>query len=119
MFVINYSKDILYLVLAFCVLWLTFFITWLVYYLVAAARQLYRASQIVKEQTSEVAGIIKKIKLAIELPTSIISLLIEGFKKIAELGVDVMGKRDGSKQTNRRKNSQDKPKNEKEQEDIF
>lgn len=93
MFLVNYSKDILFLVLAFSVLWLTFFLTWLIYYLVAAARQLHKASQVVKEQVDEVAGVIKKIKNALEMPTSIISLVFEGLKKIAELGVETVAQK--------------------------
>lgn len=97
MFFIDYSKDILYLVLAFCVLWITFFITWLIYYLVSAARQLHRASQAIKQQIEEVANVIKKIRLAIELPASVIGLAVEGFKKIAEMGLEVMSKNKAEK----------------------
>lgn len=111
MFLVNYSKDILFLVLAFSVLWLTFFLSWLIYYLVAAARQLHKASQVVKEQADEVAGAIKKIKSALEMPTSIIALVFEGLKKIAELGVETVANKMSGQKLNKRKNGPDKEKN--------
>jgi hypothetical protein len=110
MFLVNYSKDILYLVLAFCVLWLTFFLTWLVYYLISAARQLHKAAQIIKEQTEEVAGFVRKVKMAIEIPTSIIGLLLEGLKKITEYGFDTAEKVKKSQKSKKEKNGLDKAK---------
>jgi len=35
---IESSKDLLYIVLAFCLLWLTVFLSWLLYYLIAIVR---------------------------------------------------------------------------------
>ncbi len=98
------------MVLAFCVLWLTFFLTWFIYYLVSTARQLHKAAQVIKDQADELAGVLKKIRLAIELPSSIISLLIEGFKKIAELGVDTFGKDKSDRKKTKKKNGLDKTK---------
>ncbi len=43
---IETSKDILYLVIAFCVLWVTVFLCWMLYYL---TRILKNANQIVEE----------------------------------------------------------------------
>jgi uncharacterized protein YoxC len=43
---IESSKDILYLVIAFCVLWVTVFLCWMLYYV---ARILKNANQIVEE----------------------------------------------------------------------
>ena len=40
------SKDILYLVIAFCILWVTVFLCWMFYYM---ARILRNASQIIEE----------------------------------------------------------------------
>ena len=119
MFFINYSKDILYLVLAVCALWLTFFLTWLIYYLVTAARQLHQAAQIIKKQIEDVAGVIKKIKLAVELPTSIFGLVIEGLKKIAEMGLNVMSDKPDRTKRHKKKNGLTKPKNEEKNENIF
>ncbi len=119
MFLINYSQDILYLVLAVCALWLTFFLTWLIYHLVAAARQLHKAAQIIKTQIDEIAAVIKKIKLAVALPTSIFGLVIEGLKKIAELGLNVMSDKSNQTKERRRKSGSTKPKNKEKNGTIF
>lgn len=119
MFLINYSKDILYLVLAFCVLWLTFFLAWLVYYLVASARQIHKATQMVKNEVEQISGIIHKIKTAIEIPSSIIVLIIEGLKKIAEMGVEAFKENKSSSRSKKAKNGLGKEKNTEENEPIF
>jgi hypothetical protein len=119
MFFINYSKDILYLVLAFCVLWLTFFLAWLVYYLVASARQIHKATQMVKNEVEQISGIIHKIRSAFELPSSIIALIIEGLKKIAEMGVEAFKENRSNSRPKREKNGLDKEKNTENQGPIF
>ncbi|NCN25471.1 hypothetical protein COT94_02190 [Candidatus Falkowbacteria bacterium CG10_big_fil_rev_8_21_14_0_10_37_14] len=62
MFLINYSQDILFVVLAFAVLWLTVFITWLMYYLIMSAKEIYRAARSVKEQVDEMEKMITSFK---------------------------------------------------------
>jgi len=93
MFLVNYSKDILYLVLAFSVLWLTFFLTWLIYQLVATVSQLRKAAVTLKEQVDHVAKLVGRIKAAFELPSSMIALFFEGLKKVIEMGSGAMEKK--------------------------
>lgn len=119
MFLINYSKDILYLVLAFCVLWLTFFLAWLVYYLVASARQLHKATKMVKDEVEKISGLIYKIRTAIEIPSSIVALIIEGLKKIAEMGVEAFKESKTTSRSKRTKNGLDNDKNTDNREPIF
>jgi hypothetical protein len=119
MFLINYSKDILYLVLAFCVLWLTFFLAWLVYYLVASARQIHKATQMVKNEVEQISDIIHKIRAAFELPSSIVALIIEGLKKIAEMGVEAFKENKSNARPKREKNGEAKEKNPEEHGPIF
>lgn len=119
MFFINYSKDILYLVLAFCVLWLTFFLAWLFYYLIASARQIHKVVQLIKNEVEQISSVIHKIKSAIEVPSSIIVLAIEGFKKIAEMGIEVFKENRANSRVKKTKNSEDKGKNDDSNGPIF
>jgi hypothetical protein len=119
MFLINYSKDILYLVLAFCVLWLTFFLAWLVYYLVVSARQIHKATQMVREEVEKISDLIHKIRTAIELPSSIVALIMEGLKKIAEMGMEAFKESKRGARPKRAKNGLDNEKNTEEKEPIF
>ena len=51
---IETSKDLLYVVLAFCVLWLTVFLSWLLYYVIAIVRD---AESLIKQ----VKGAVEKV----------------------------------------------------------
>ena len=42
------SQAILYLVIAFCILWLTVFLLWFVYYLIAVSRLTYKVARLVE-----------------------------------------------------------------------
>jgi len=119
MFLINYSKDILYLVLAFCVLWLTFFLAWLFYYLIVSARQVHKAVQMVKNEVEQISGIIHKIRTAIEIPSSIVGLVMEGLKKIAEMGMDAFKENRASYRPKKAKNGLGNDKNTDNNEPIF
>lgn len=119
MFLINYSKDILYLVLAFCVLWLTFFLAWLVYYLIASARQIHKATEMVKDEVEKISGLIHKIRTAIEIPSSIVTLIIEGLKKIAEMGAEVFKENKSYSRPKKAKNGLGNDKNTDKNEPIF
>ncbi|MFH1193582.1 MAG: hypothetical protein V1661_01150 [bacterium] len=54
------SKDILYIVLAFCILWLTIFLLWLLFYVISIAKNL---RWFIKGAKDNVANIIKSIDL--------------------------------------------------------
>ena len=88
MFLFTYSQDILYLVLAFCVLWLTVFLVWFVYYLIASIRQFHQITKSVKKQVDEVDAIMQMLKSRIERSSSYLSIIVEGVKKMVDIFKD-------------------------------
>lgn len=87
------SKDILFIVLAFAVLWLAIFLSWALYYLIA----------ILKDARDTVNGI-KKASDAIESAACHVKDKMGAFMNIASIGVDgvkmfmeKMGDRKGKK----------------------
>lgn len=56
--VIESSKDILYVVLAFCVLWFTIFVCWALYYVIGMLKD---ASYVMREIHEKIAAIDKAI----------------------------------------------------------
>ncbi len=71
------SKDILYLVIAFCILWITVFLCWMFYY---TARILRNASQIIEEFRVKLQNLMESINH--------IRNKVEGLSSLFSLGTD-------------------------------
>ncbi|MFA6423845.1 MAG: hypothetical protein WCV83_00860 [Candidatus Magasanikbacteria bacterium] len=72
------SKDILYLVISFCVLWVTFFLCWMFYYLM---RLLRNANQIVEEfrvRLQALTEAINYVRGKVEHMSGLLTLITEG-----------------------------------------
>ena len=85
MYLIQDSKDLLYVVLAFCILWLTIFLAWFIYYLAMIMRQAYQAIKETREKINKVDEILKALKEKIEHSASYLALIGEGVKKLVEV----------------------------------
>jgi len=101
MYLIQDSKDLLFIVIAFCVLWLTIFVAWFIYYLAMIMRQAYQATKDMRERINKIDEIIQSLKEKIEHSASYLSLISEGVKKIAEVVKDKTG--GGKKRATRKK----------------
>lgn len=99
MYLIQDSKDLLYVVLAFCILWLTIFIAWFIYYLAMMMRQFYVIIKNVREKVKKVDETIDIIKDKIEHSASYLSLIGDGVKKIVEVAKEYSGKKGGGAKT--------------------
>ena len=64
---IESSKDILYIVIAFCILWLTIFISWMMYYCITIIKQ--------------VNEMVKDVRVKLNLIESFINLMKEKLEK--------------------------------------
>ena len=72
------SKDILYLVISFCVLWATVFLCWMFYY---AGKILKNASQVVEEFRMKIqmlSDVVNNIHGKVERLTDLVSLVKNG-----------------------------------------
>jgi len=77
MFFITYSQNILFIVLAICVLWLTVVITMFMYYLILAAKEIHTASSIVQKQVEEIEKWIKRLKRNFGVGLAVVGLIKE------------------------------------------
>lgn len=84
MYLIQDSKDLLNIVLAFCVLWLTIFLAWLIYYLAMTMREFFKAIKEMRQRIKKVDETIDAIKNKVEHSISYLSLIGEGVKKMVE-----------------------------------
>lgn len=82
MYLIQDSKDLLYVVIAFCVLLFTVFSVWLIYYMAMIMRQAYKVVKETREKINKVDEILKSLKDKIEHGVSYLVLISEGVKKL-------------------------------------
>lgn len=76
------SKDILYLVLAFCVLWITIFLSWLLYALVAVVRDINEVMEGVKHKLQTVENFFLTAKSKLDRSTAHLFLIAELVKQL-------------------------------------
>ena len=76
------SKDLFYVALAFAIFWLTVFICWAVYQLTMILRNVNRMSFSIREKIELIDEILKLIKEKIEKSSSYLSLLADSAIKL-------------------------------------
>jgi len=86
------SKDLLYLVIAFCALWLTIFLAWFIYYLAMIMRQVLKIIQETREKIAKINTVIKEFKEKMEHSASYLAVISEGVKKIGDIVKEHTGK---------------------------
>lgn len=74
------TQDILYLVLAFCVLWFTIFVCWLLYYFIAIMREARGTVRDLRERVSRITAALEEIKEKFSSSLAIFSGLADGVK---------------------------------------
>lgn len=78
------SKDILFLVISFCVLWVTFFLCWMFYYLM---RLLRNANEVVEEfrvRLQTLLDTVNNIRSKIDGLSNIVTLFTDGAGGLAK-----------------------------------
>jgi hypothetical protein len=76
------SKDLLYVALAFCFVWLTVFLTWLLYYLIAIVRDVSRLTDEVRRVVERVDSLTRAIHDRFESGAASFSLFASAIKEI-------------------------------------
>lgn len=90
---ISDTKDILYLVLAFCVLWFTIFVCWLLYYFISIMREARGMTKDVRERLGRIGAALEEIKEKFSSSLSIFSALADGVKYVVGHVMDRKGDR--------------------------
>lgn len=78
---IENSKDILYIVISFCIIWATFFLCWMFYY---AGRVLKNFNKIIEEfrmRFQQLTEAVTKVQEKVEGITGLVKMLFGGQKK--------------------------------------
>ncbi|MFH1523016.1 MAG: hypothetical protein ABIE43_04345 [Patescibacteria group bacterium] len=93
---IQSSKDLLYVVIAFCVLLSTIFLVWFIYYLAMIMRQVYGVIKDTREKVNKVSEAITEFKKKMEHGAAYLHLINQGVDKISDM-VKKKGKKKGKK----------------------
>jgi hypothetical protein len=86
---IETSKDLLYVVLAFSVLWLTIFISWTLYYVIMMLRQANQLVGSFKEKVEKISQAVEKIRDKFDHTSAYIGLVGKAVEKL----IDFVGER--------------------------
>ena len=76
------SKDLLYLVISFCLIWITVFICWLLYYFIAIIGGVKKIIKGVEDKIEKVDALLNLVKEKGEHSATYLGLLVEGIAKV-------------------------------------
>ena len=91
------SKDLLLIVIAFCVLWLTIFVSWTIYYVAMMLRNTNKMMTSIRDKMEMVDSILKLVKEKLEKSTSHLGILADSAIKMAGYFVEQKKKAPGKK----------------------
>jgi hypothetical protein len=79
---IETSKDLLYIVLAFCILWLTVFVSWLLYYVIALARDAESLVRQIRGAVEKVDSLANALHSKMERSATSLALMAQAVKEV-------------------------------------
>ncbi len=78
------SKDILYLVIAFCILWFTAFVCWLLFYFISIISSTRKIVKSAHDKLEKVDEIINLVKDKVGNSATHLAILVEGVGKLVD-----------------------------------
>ena len=91
------STDLLLVVIAFCILWLTIFICWSMYYVVVMLKNFSKMTVSVREKLELVDKILKLVHEKLETGSNHMALITDSVIKMAGFFMDKQAKGGGKK----------------------
>jgi TRAP-type C4-dicarboxylate transport system permease small subunit len=80
-YMLETSKDVLNLVIAFCVLWFTIFLCWMLFYVVMMMKNAYQMIKQIQEKIKRIDALIETIKARVEKSVSSLAMVAQGIKQ--------------------------------------
>lgn len=97
------SKDLFFIVLSFCVLWLTVFICWMLYYVAMLLKQGYDMTRRFQSLVEKISGIVDVAKGKFEKSTSHLGILADSVGQLVKFFIARSAQPAASPKTKRRK----------------
>lgn len=82
------SQDILYIVLAFCALWVTAFMCWLIWQIAMILKNINDVMSEAREKIAKIEEAITGIRNKFERATVGLSFLVDGIRKVVEYAIE-------------------------------
>lgn len=82
------AKDILFFVLAFCVLWFTLFLSWLIWQVAMILKNVNDVITEAKEKLSLIEKAISQMKEKFDHATSLVAVVGKGIEKVVEFAME-------------------------------
>lgn len=79
---IESSKDILLLVLAFCALWFTAFVCWALYYVITILRDASNAVSEIRDRIAAIDGAVRAVREKVEASLGSFGIVAAGMKML-------------------------------------
>ena len=76
------SKDLLLVVIAFCILWLTCFTSWALYYVIMILRSVYEIFGDMKRRIEAIDHFVRTVTEKLDHSSAALHLLVEGFNRV-------------------------------------
>ena len=87
------SKDLLFVVLAFCILWLTIFICWMIYYLAMLLKQVYDVAKGIRNKVEKLEDFVDLLKSKLGKSFLHFPIIAEGLSQLLKLLIERQGKK--------------------------
>src|SRR3989338_2538005 len=95
------SKDLLFVVLAFCILWFTVFVCWGLYYMITMLRNASKMTASIREKLELVDKILKLVKDKLEKGSNHMALISDSVIKLVGLAMEKQQKKAAGKKQKR------------------
>lgn len=82
------SLDILYIVLAFCALWITIALFWVIWQIATVVRKVNDTLELAREKITQIEGAMTAIRGRIEHATSSGGVVVDAVKKLIEYALE-------------------------------
>jgi len=96
------SKDLLFVVIAFCILWFTVFVCWGLYYVISMMRNASKMTASIREKLELVDKILKLVKDKLEKGSNHIALISDSVIKLVGFMMDKQAKGSASKKSKKK-----------------
>lgn len=94
------SKDLLNIVIAFCVLWLTIFICWVIYYFAMILKRIYHVTETFSKTLEAIREFFEKTKEKVANFGATLATAVEVGKKVADYVGEKKAKQANAKKKN-------------------
>ena len=78
------SKDLFYVVLAFSILWLSLFWGWFLYYVIKTLRSFYKVIERITDTVDKVDGLVEEVKEKLKKSSTYLGIIFDLVKEFSK-----------------------------------